>query len=377
MRGDLLATIEAIHAAGLDPERWPQALDAVTRAVGGRLATLETFDRRTLQHREFVAHGLPPPGQIEYLDHYAALNLRLPAHGTARPGDILYDYRVLDEDAIKRSPFYAEFLPRLDLRYFVSGIVASSDQEVVAVSVQRSPRQGHIERAGIATMELLLPHVRQAFDVARRLKGASDFNHSLERALDWLADGVALVRHDGSVSYANETLQAIARRHNGIRLGKDTLEFAATDAREKFNAAIASIARMKSGARADPAATDFIVARATGDPPYVVSVRPLAETAERSAGRKAIAAVFVRDPLARNPAAVATLREIFGLTEAEAGLAQALQTGASLAAYAAARGLSLNTVYTHLRRLREKTGCSRMPELIRKLNDIRVPLRRG
>ena len=38
-------------------------------------------------------------------------------------------------------------------------------------------------------------------------------------------------------------------------------------------------------------------------------------------------------------------------------------------------GGSLNTAYTHLRHLREKTGCSRMPELIRKLNEVQVPLR--
>ncbi len=46
-----------------------------------------------------------------------------------------------------------------------------------------------------------------------------------------------------------------------------------------------------------------------------------------------------------------------------------------LSDYARTGGLSLNTVYTHLRRLREKTGCSRMPELIRRLNDLQMPLR--
>jgi DNA-binding CsgD family transcriptional regulator len=35
----------------------------------------------------------------------------------------------------------------------------------------------------------------------------------------------------------------------------------------------------------------------------------------------------------------------------------------------------LNTVYTHLRRLREKTGSNHLPELIHKLNELRLPLR--
>jgi DNA-binding CsgD family transcriptional regulator len=64
------------------------------------------------------------------------------------------------------------------------------------------------------------------------------------------------------------------------------------------------------------------------------------------------------------------------LTEAEARLAQALQQGMSVTDYARERALSPNTAYTHLRRIKEKTGCKRMPELIRWLNDLRLPLRR-
>jgi hypothetical protein len=51
------------------------------------------------------------------------------------------------------------------------------------------------------------------------------------------------------------------------------------------------------------------------------------------------------------------------------------QSGATVNDYARTRRLSLNTVYTHLRRLREKTGSNRLPELIHKLNELRLPLR--
>ena len=73
-----------------------------------------------------------------------------------------------------------------------------------------------------------------------------------------------------------------------------------------------------------------------------------------------VAIVFVRDPLGRNVAAAGVMRDVFGLTESEAHLAQALQSGVPIGNYARDRALSLNTVYTHLRRLKEKpasTGC--------------------
>lgn len=211
-------------------------------------------------------------------------------------------------------------------------------------------------------------------EVMRRLRTAGDTRDSLERTLDWLTEGVALVRADGAVVYANHRFEEIARRGDGLRLHKREIDFTTPQARNRFSTALAAAAPLRSGTIRSAGAIDFAAARSGSSAPYVVSVRPLADTGGDPA-RGAVAAVFVRDPQAHNAAAIPTLREIFGLTEAEASLAQALQSGMTLAEYAESRCLGANTVYTHLRRVREKTGCSRMPELIRKLNGLQVPLR--
>jgi DNA-binding CsgD family transcriptional regulator/PAS domain-containing protein len=339
------------------------------------MAVMEAFDKRTIQHREFFMHGAPPVAEIEYLDHYAALNVRLPAHTAARVGDVLHDYAILDADAIARAPFYAEFLRHYDLRFFISGIVASSEQEVAVVSVQRSFRQAHVGNNEIALMRHLLPHISQAFNVARRLKGATETNSALERALDWLVDGAALFGTDGTVLFANEAFHTIVRRDDGIRLRKGKIELAAGEARDRLDSALAAAERLANGDVKALAARDFIVPRRSGSEPYLVSVRPLLAGSHARQPQKYLAILFVRDPLARGAPVLGALRELFGLTEAEAALALALQSGTSVNDYAHSRGLSLNTVYTHLRRLREKTGSGRLPELIHKLNELRLPLR--
>jgi DNA-binding CsgD family transcriptional regulator len=158
----------------------------------------------------------------------------------------------------------------------------------------------------------------------------------------------------------------------GICLRRRNEPDAAGEARARFAAAAAAIARLRSS---DPqTSTDFVAARSSGKAPYVVSVRPLLESESAGAQRKA-AVVFIHDPRGHNAAAAATLRDIFGFTEAEASLAQALQAGVPLGEYANSRQLSLHTVYTHLRRIKEKTGCHRMTELIRKFDNLQVPLR--
>jgi DNA-binding CsgD family transcriptional regulator len=65
------------------------------------------------------------------------------------------------------------------------------------------------------------------------------------------------------------------------------------------------------------------------------------------------------------------MRRTFDLTPAEAHLAMDLCRGVSPGAYAGRRGVSANTVYTHMRRLKDKCGAARTVELIATLNAAR------
>jgi DNA-binding CsgD family transcriptional regulator/PAS domain-containing protein len=371
---ELFTVIESVYAAGLDAELWPKALASITQLVGGVGTTMEIFDRRSLAHLEFFSFGVPKPSEIAYLDHYVSMNPRISDALPRKGGDTTWDYRVLDEKGIDRSEFYGDFLAPMDMRYTIVGILKTAITEFGAVAVQRSARQGHVDRAEIALMERLSPHVSQAMDMTRRLRSERRAAQSLEHALDWLADGVAVIRADGSIAYANEAFQAIARAGDGIRTRKSLIEFAATGVQSRFGAALAAVQRLRIG---DPqnVETDFPVPRQSGNPPYVVSVRPLPAYRVRLSQTSAVSLVFVHDPLERGATAIRVLREVFGLTAAEASVAQALQTGVPLADYAREHLVTINTVYTHLRRLKEKMGSTRMAELIRKLNDLQLSLR--
>lgn len=64
-----------------------------------------------------------------------------------------------------------------------------------------------------------------------------------------------------------------------------------------------------------------------------------------------------RTDRAARPAAVQrSLEQLYGLTRAEARLAEALANGRTLAEYGALAGISLNTVKTLCKRLYAKTG---------------------
>jgi DNA-binding CsgD family transcriptional regulator len=161
---------------------------------------------------------------------------------------------------------------------------------------------------------------------------------------------VALLGADGNVVYANRSFRAIAQRNGGI----------ATRGRTALDAG------------------DFAIARSDGAVSCLLSVRPLAKTTyAASPHSQAVVAVFIRDPSSRNSAAIRILCDVLQLTEAEALLAQALQAGVPLKSHARARDISINTIYAHLRSIKQKTGCHRMGELIRRLNDLQPAARSG
>ncbi len=81
------------------------------------------------------------------------------------------------------------------------------------------------------------------------------------------------------------------------------------------------------------------------------------------------ALILLRE-IAPSPAAaprVELLRNLFGLTRAEAEVARALSGGATKRAVAAARGLREVTVRTQVRAILEKTGAANLRDLERML----------
>jgi PAS domain S-box-containing protein len=193
-----------------------------------------------------------------------------------------------------------------------------------------------------------------------------------ESALDLLADGIALLKRDGGIVYVNEALRRLAAAGNEIRIERNAIEFASPDLRSRFAQAMGAVERDPDAAWR---ATDFAVPRQDGRPPYTVSVRPLSRGGTDAGHPGAAAMLLVHDPLQQSATAARMLRELHGLTNAEAQLVQALSTGMTAVAYAESRQVSITTVYTHLRRTREKTGWKSVAELTRRFHELNVSLR--
>lgn len=78
---------------------------------------------------------------------------------------------------MERDPFYPEFLPHMGLRYFTAAIFEHTPEKLAAVHVQRTRKQGHVDKREIALMRRLCPHYHRAYATERRVSLNIVYSH--------------------------------------------------------------------------------------------------------------------------------------------------------------------------------------------------------
>ena len=322
------------YEAGAEPARWPVFLERMSVALRGPTSAFQLQD---LQHQSgsiaFLI-GQDPAVADAYNSHYAALNPWTARGGALmEPGRVLVGELVISLRELKRTEFYADFLRPQDLAHTISAVVARDAENVAFVTVLRSARLGAYTAGEQALLARLVPHLRRAFEIHRRLGAMRRRDEALMSTVDRLPWAVMVLDRGRRVAFANAASRRIDR---------------------------ATMLRVLARARAGGGT----VARATGRP-LSVSVAPLVAEEPLVPGGGPMQLVFVVDPDARQSSSLAWLREAYDLTAAEARLTMALASGASLEDVANTTSVAIGTLRTHLKHALAKTGTRRQSELVR------------
>lgn len=135
------SAVTAVYDAALDPERWPEALQAVancTEDVGAILI----YGR---DDGSFGVIGSPSlrPVIAEYAEVWSLRDIR--ANRSRERGyfigrEVITDRDVVSEEEISSDPFYREFLDPRGLKYFAAAMVSPDPRVEVALTARRRSR---------------------------------------------------------------------------------------------------------------------------------------------------------------------------------------------------------------------------------------------
>ncbi|NOT27981.1 MAG: hypothetical protein HOP16_18000 [Acidobacteria bacterium] len=280
-------------------------------------------------------------------------------------GLVLVGDQLISPDRIRRTAFYNDFGHPYDTTQCLAGILEISPRLISNISVNRDDRSPRFDTADVDLLDALMPSLRRAIELHRRLSGAELMAaHALEM-LARLSHGVILMSATGAVIWTNRAADVVLRARDGLTLERGELRGATPSVTARFRVALSGAIAMSKGQTLDAGETVLSLPRASGRRALSVLITPLSAIHAALIPDEAAAAVFVDDPeLIKTPDADA-IRALFGLTRAESELVHCLVAGLSLEAASARLGLRSQTVRTRLKVVFQKTNTHRQAELVR------------
>lgn len=362
----MAAAIDALYEALAAPATWADALDAVDRLLQSHSAHFLVWDNAS--HTRIV--GYKAPSFDDYhpkWNYYHQINPRREILLHLPPGTPLNCKDYLDDRTVSRSEYFVDYSLPAGRRYLLGANVLHEDGLITACAVARGPRDVAFSDRDRILFERLIPHLRRVARIHRRLHSVQAEAGLAGTALDRVAAGVAVTDARAAVIRANHAAAKMFEAASPLRCDWGRLGTKAEAETARLRAMIADAVRPRrdsTQAGGTMAVTDAEGVR------WGILVAPLMPRGEvfDLAGRRL--ALVIASRLSGPATPEQRLREVFGLTAAEARLAAELVAGKTLDDVSEERQVSLATVRSQLRSVFQKTETGRQAQLMQLITSL-------
>ena len=361
--------ITQIYDAAVDALRWPEFLESLSDLCDGQTVGLLLYDRKNRQSfcdipLSFVHHVRADPDWIaDFERYYCTINPWMEYFAASPEGTVTCSSHMIADDVFFRTEFYNDWLKLQDYRYSLGAQVRQGEALVVSLSLLHADKATSAE---LALIRHLVPHLQRACSLHIRLEGNSVLANASFSVLDRLPTGVILLDRRGAVRVINKSADRILHRNDGLLIDKTGLcEAVSLSETSQLRQLIAEAVQTGTGSGQGAGGGMKLTRMAAR--PLSILVSPL-RASNGNLTEEVCAVLFISDPDSEQAVSGADLlQQIYGLTTAQARLAQALSQGLSVEDYAEQHQLSCNTVRTHLKHLFDKTDTHRQGDLVRVL----------
>lgn len=355
--GSFSDIVASIYDCVLDPNEWPATLDQIRATSGGAAAWIAVHYPDQVRSVYQIEVGTDPDRQRLLREHYVAASPFIGITHHVQLGDIVSVADVIDYDEFVAGRFYKEWSAPQGWVDFILAVVAKQEDRFSWLGICLQRRATEEQKRIVAAFR---PHIERALRISDLLELRTVEAADLAAAVEGLATGMILVDAAYNVRGINPAAEQMMR-------DTGTLCTAGGHLRAPMHGAGAdlmeSIAACADG-RLDRAGASILFNTTDGGVGLLMHVLPLARP-HSVPGREAIAALFLTNPVGPSRAPIDAFGKHYGLTPSETRVLLAIAEGKSPRAIAAAQGVGMPTVRTHLRRLYDKTGTNGQTGVIR------------
>jgi DNA-binding CsgD family transcriptional regulator len=357
-----------LYEGVLSTESWAAALHSISALTHCPSVSILEFDPRSRQSSLVETVGVSSDTQAAYNAHFHQIDEAIP-FGSAMPeGAWYHDRRDLGEQHIQRSEFYQDFFLRHGLATTTCNRLIAGDGTNAYLSLQRHSGQALFADADFALFGQFLPHVQRAMRIRMQLRHMNERAGLASLVLNQLHVALLVLDERGRLLLANTQGDNLLRRMPQLQAPGGQLHVQGLRAGE-----LDRLLAKACGRRAAAQAGAALLRNAQGQPTLQMLVLPLpANLHSINTWQRPLALAVLSEPDQPRSVQPQLLHQLYGLTAAEARVAQAIYQGDTPAQAAEHLGVTVGTLRSQLKAIFAKTGASRQAELIRLLSVLRM-----
>lgn len=360
----ILHLVDLIYDASTKPDLWPEFARDLCKAIPSTDFNIHALDLNS--GRLQMSFTLLPPETMQlYFEQYHHINPYF--HGglpMLYSGRIARSHEICSPEQFEQTVFYQEYFRQLNLFHVIHTTVLKEGDITAHMSLSRAKERGVYVDEEAHLISLLVPHLQRAFRIGQVLESLRLERDLLSQALGKLPQGAIIVSRTGQVMFTNPSAEQILAPEDGLLINRQgSLEATSPSVQKRLRQMIETAGQPESVLPAQCGGL-FQLERPSGLRPLSLLIAPLSLEISHYNFHQPSVVIFISNPEQQTEAVEDRLRQLYGLTPAEARLTIILMRGANIVESAAELQVSQNTARTHLKRIFQKTRTHRQSELV-------------
>ena len=370
---DVHGLVGEVYRCASDSEHWPVFLKKFARRFGAKASLIRVYNPRYNKVLSGASFGYQPPFVDAYRDHFINIDPYRPLLKRLRQGAVTRGSAGISDAELVKTEFYDGFLRPQGFFHTLGSCLHRSANLCANLAMVRSRRSGPFSEQQVNAFRPFVAHAQQAVLTGRLLTGLSDQSRMAERLLDSMSIGLALINAAEKISYLNRTaIKLLSQPTVGARWYRGRLRISQPGGSCKLTALIHASVQTASGQAAAGGGYMLVPGTPSSGSELTIMVSPVYpdQTLFSFLPDRISAVMFLATPKTRPALHYEAVQALYGLTDAEARLANKLLQGQDLPTIANEFGVSHHTVRAQLRALFRKTTTRKQHELVALLASI-------
>lgn len=367
----LQSLIGEVYDASLDSSVWSSVQNKICDLTGGVGSHIVLFDRQHTPLETLIfsklGNSFAQSMEDDYFNWYHQFDdQRVQKVISNGPGIVVTQEELTPASVRKTCPIYNEYFKEYDSQtQLIYGASVGSKHAVTFCQARSRSSKGYTDKQK-ALYKNLSDHLTHSIAMREKVVEMFGQNHQLHELVAGERNNVIVLNKQRKILWANESAKHLFSTSDNLYIGNGALRVSNAQDQEGIDKLINQALLLGSQ---DKERCGFTAVHHMGSPLVLTVFSTSLDTAFFSDNQPVAVLVF-HDPKNSIAPPVELVQSFFGLTPAEAKIAQGLTRGLSVKEYGIESGLKESTIRSTLKLVREKTNCRTQSELVKAIINL-------